>query len=395
MGWPVLVGSLLGIALGVNAIPAPAIGVFMRSLQAEFGWTRAAISLGPTIMTIVLALIAPFVGWVADRVRAVWISVFGLVGLAASLLLFSRLGPDLRVYYAGCATLAFVGSGAMSLPYARAISASFVQARGFALAIATIGTGIAGILLPTLLAPYAARLGWRQGFIAIGVLVALAAPLVGLLISRAQAIAPDARTNRARRGIRLGTALRQRTFWTLALVFALIPIAVAGLSLHLLALLADAHVNPVTAGRVASLAGVALILGRLLTGWLVDRIFAPRVAAAAMACAASCIAGMAYFGAPAAPLGAIAIGLSLGAEIDLIGYMTARYFGMYAYGRLYGILYGLTLAGTASSLVLYGAIFDRNKTYTVALYGASAILLVSALLFLTLRRFDPIEEELA
>lgn len=384
-GWPVVLGANLGIAVGVTAIPAAAIAVFMRALQADFGWTRAELSVGPAILMGVVALMSPLVGWIADRIRAAWIVSFGLAALALALLLFSRLGPNLALYYGLFAATGLLASGAAAVPYARAVSARFVAGRGLALGIAMLGIGISAALLPALLSPYAARVGWRQGYVALAVIVACAIPVVVALMSRQAAIV------RATAGISDGSgesfaaALRDRAFWTLGACFILIPLSVGGMQLHLLSFLGDAGVSAATAGLIASSAGIVQILSRLLSGWLVDRFYAPRVAATIMTVAGLCIAGLAILGAPAAPLGPIAFGIAMGAEIDLIGYMTARYFGMRAYGRLYGLLYAATMVGAGLSPIFFGSIYDATRSYTAALYAASGMLLVSALLFVSLR----------
>ncbi|TAJ74708.1 MAG: MFS transporter [Phenylobacterium sp.] len=385
--WPVLLGATLGIGVGVIALPSPAIGVFMRALQAEFGWTRTEISLGPTILIGGLALASPLLGWVADRVSAVWITAVALTALAASFVVFSQLGPDIRLYYATFALMAVTACGAATLVYARVVSANFVRGRGLALGLAMVGNGLTGILLPMLLVPYAASAGWRQGFLALAVLVALAAPAVAFLmsLSRPQAVAITAAGHAP--GVSFDRAVKDRTFWIMALAFALIPLGAGGLHLHLLAFLADEGVPPATAGAIAGLGGFALIVGRVLTGWLIDRAFAPHVAAGMMAISAACIGSMGLFGAPAGWLGAVAIGLSIGAELDLIGYLTARYFGMRAYGRIYGLLYAAVLVGSAMSPLAYGRVSDLTGGYALALFGAAGVLALAAVLFLTLRRF--------
>jgi sugar phosphate permease len=394
--WPVLVGAIIGIGVGIIALPTPAVGVFMRDLQAEFGWTRTEISLGPTILIALLALVSPLLGWIADRIAAVWITSFSLASLALTLYLFSHLGPELWLFYVGFAVMAVTGCGAATLVYARVVSASFDRGRGLALGIAMIGNGITGIVLPIMLVPYAATAGWRQGFVALATIVAVAIPLVAYLLSRGRSRAPVAGTSASDAdvpGTSLDAALRDPVFWTMAACFALIPFAASGLNLHFLAFLADSGVNAAAAGIIASLGGVALIVGRLATGWLIDRAFAPRVAAAMMTISALCIAAMGIFGAPVAALGAIAVGLSIGAELDLIGYMTARYFGFRAFGRIYGLLYAAVLAGSAGSPIAYGLVSDITHSYAAGLYAAAALLLLSAAMFLTMRRFSPMPAE--
>jgi MFS family permease len=390
-GWPVLLGAMLGIGVGIIALPSPAVGVFMRDLQADFGWTRTQISFGPTILIGCLALMSPVLGWIADRVAAVWVVAFSLTALAVSLFLFSRLGPDIRIFYLGFAAMGATACGAATLVYARVISARFVRGRGLALGFAMIGNGVTGIVLPMLLTPYAASAGWRQGFVALAIIVAVAVPIVALLISRTPRTVAVATAAPPTEGATLAEALRDRVFWAMAIAFLLIPLGAAGMHLHFLAYLADSGIAPEQAGMIASLGGVALIVSRLTTGWLIDHAFAPHVAAVMMLLSAACIAAMAVFGAPAAALGAIAIGLSIGAELDLIGYMTARYFGMRAFGRVYGLLYAAVLVGSALSPLAYGIVVDATSSYAAGLYAGAGMLVASALLFLTMRRFAPLD----
>jgi len=189
-------------------------------------------------------------------------------------------------------------------------------------------------------------------------------------------------------GLPIGPVLRSPLLWLLAASFALIPLGVGGLQLHYVAYLEDAGLDPATAGRVAGLAGLFLIVGRIGTGWLVDRYFAPLIAAAAMATSALCVMILVGWGVRVAVLGAVAIGLANGAEIDLIGYLTARYFGLRAFGRIYGILYAVYVVGASVSVWLYGRVFDLSGSYDIALRMAAATLAASALLFLWLARID-------
>ena len=251
-----------------------------------------------------------------------------------------------------------------------------------------VGTGLSAILVPMFLSPYAARVGWRQGYVALAIIVMVATPLVGILMSRAPVPRSKTAEHAYLAGASFGLALRDPVFWTLGACFFLIPLGVGGLGLHLLSFLADSGVSPAKAGLTVSFLGAVQIVSRVTSGSLVDRFFAPTVAAATMTTSALCLVGLAVMGAPAAWLGPVAIGLALGAEIDLVGYMTARYFGMRSYGRVYGFLYAGSLLGSALSLIFYGAMYDATKSYTGAMIAGAGMLLLSVVLFATLRRFD-------
>lgn len=388
-GWPILLGGILGIAIGIAAIPGPAIGIFMRDMQADLGWSRAEIALGPTLLIMITGLGSPLLGWLTDRIRTAWICGTGLAFLVISLFLLSKLGPDVRIYHLTCVAMAIAAAGAGTLPYAQAISAAFVANRGLALGLATVGTGLTTMLLPAFMTPYAAHAGWRMGFVVLAAIVAIVAPLVVLLMRKApQRPKGNLRASGTANNIGLASVLSGRLFWILASCFGLVMTGIGGIQLHLVSYLSDAGIDPVSAGRTAALAGVFLLVGRIGTGWLVDRFFAPWVAAMAMSLSAASIVGLSLLGAEAGILGAAAIGLASGAEIDLIGYFTARCFGLEAYGRIYGIFYAISVGGAGLSVVIYGRIFDQLGSYAVALHMSAALLAGSTLLFLMLGWFE-------
>lgn len=392
-GWPLLAGCVLAMTVGVISLPGPAIGVFMTGLQRDFGWSRTAISLALSIGVGVIVLMSPAIGWLADRFREARILVVGLIGMAASFLLFSRMGGSLLGFTIGYPLMMVVASGASTVPLARIISANFDRSRGLALGFAMVGTGLSGFLLPLLLAPFAAREGWRAGFVALAAVVLACVPLVALLLRHARhggARAEPSRTVPA--GIAFAEAVRTWPFWVMAGCFPLITLATSGVQVHFMALLTDAGVAPARAGAIMSVSGLTLIVVRLGTGWVVDRVFAPHVAAAMMGAAGLCMAGFALIGPSAAVLGAVCYGLAVGAEIDIIAYLTARYFGMRAYGRIYGCLYATVLIGATFSPVLYGLCFDRLGSYTPAMAASAALLLVAAALLLLLPPF-PVGEK--
>ena len=385
-GWRILLGSAIGIGIGIIALPGPAVGIFMRHWQGEFGWTRTQISLGPTIMILTLALFAPVLGWVTDRIRARLIVAFSLSALAACFVLFSRLGESLAHYYLTFGFLAVAASGSSTVVYAKLLTTAFHRNRGLALGLAMMGNGATGIFLPLLMVPFAATIGWRAGYLVLAALVFLAMPIVTLLISQgAKARASDLTVEPTGAA---SPTLRDRRFWTMVIGFALIPFAVSGLHLHFVAYLSDIGISPARAGAIAGIGGASLAIARIATGLLIDRFFAPYVAAAMMGTSAVALAILGLFGAPAAILGAVAIGVSIGAELDLIGYLVSRYFPRDHFGRIYGWLYASVLIGSAASPVAYGLIVDETGSYQLALYLASILLALVGLLFLTLPQFS-------
>ena len=160
--------------------------------------------------------------------------------------------------------------------------------------------------------------------------------------------------------------------------------------MHLVPMLRDTGMALPQAAAIASFIGIGVILGRVLVGWTVDRFFAPYVASVVfLITAAGCVL-LNLGGAQTAPVAAFVIGFSLGAEIDLIAYLTARYFGMRNYGFLYGLLYSMFCIGGAIGPVVVGRLFDSYGSYGVALWVMALFLVFGAL---TLASLPPFKEE--
>ncbi len=387
--WPVLMGCTLGLATGVHSLPFYTSGLFMASLSRSFGWSRTQMSLATTILIAGIALLSPFMGKFVDRHGEHTIAIPALIVVALGFVALSFMGGSLLGFYATFALMAVLGSGSATPTFSRIIARTFDRSRGTALGIGLVGTGLASTLSPLLLAPIIAADGWRSGYLALGAVTAVAAPIIALLTRRAvggnlkQAVSIAHAS-----GVEFKTALHDPVFWTLIVTFGLIALAGPGLIVHFVPMLVDQGLTATRAAVLASTVGICIILARLTAGVLIDVFFAPWVGAALMGLSAVALLALVLGGPAYAICGAIAIGLSFGAEFDLIAYLCARYFGLRAYGRLYGTFYAAVLAGTAISPLLYGVLHDALGSYTAVLLLSAATLLVSAGLLLTLPRFD-------
>jgi predicted MFS family arabinose efflux permease len=153
-------------------------------------------------------------------------------------------------------------------------------------------------------------------------------------------------------------------------------------------MLTDAGTSRERAAAIAGLIGLSVVAGRVLVGRLFDWLFAPRVAAVVLVLTTIGWWPLAEGTPGGSYIAAIAIGFSVGAEIDILSYLTARYFGVAAYGRVYGVLYGAMLIGSASSSFWVGAAYDHFGSYRPALVAATVIMAIATSLLVALPRFE-------
>ena len=375
-GWRLVAACFIGMGTGILAIPYATAGLFIAPLSAEFGWSRLDLSVGPTLLLLLVATTSPLVGSLADRLKPVSLLSPSMLMVAACYFLASRLGPYLAVYYALIAAMAVVGSGTSALLFSRIINGHFVRHRGLALGVALSGNGVTMLATPMLLTPYIATHGWRAGYLCLAGLLTAAASLIWLLLPRD--LEPSRSHVPSGPGVPTGMVIRSPLFWRITGALLVALLGTSGMLIHFVPFLTDAGFPPTRAGAVASLIGVGLLAGRLSSGWLMDRFFAPLIGALVLGVAGVGFLATALLGADAAAFGALSIGLVIGFELDMMGYLTVRYFGLVAFGRIYGVLYGAVLVGTALSPALYGALLALTGHYTAAFWVGTASLALAA-----------------
>jgi MFS family permease len=389
--WPVLVAAFAGVAAGIAAMFLYSQGLFIKSLEAEFGWSRTNITLAFLSGSLCCALISPFAGALVDHYGPRAVGCGSLLALSLYFFMVGRFDGSIGWFVAVNIVMAALASGSSPVTFTRLVASHFVERRGLALGIVLCGTGFTGALLPVVIVPVIASEGWRAGYFFLALMVFVAVPVVwffGRPTASAGIIATDVHAE----GASLSFALRSRIFWLLLCAFASAALAIGGFVVHFIALLTDRGVTIERAGNLAAYIGIAVVIGRLATGFAIDRLPATFVAAAIFLIAALGCASLAYGSIAIAPLSALCIGLALGAEIDVASFLVVRHFGARNYGKIYGIIYGGLVAGITTSPALYALLFDQTGSYRPALLTSAAALTVSAaLLCVTPRR--PVEIE--
>ncbi len=384
-----LLSATVGCAAGLTSIAFYSLGLLIAPLDTEFGWGRASIASALLYMTATLALFSPMLGWLVDRFGPRRLALFSIPLLALTLVSLSQFnGPPVR-FFAFYALLAIAGAGTTPITYTKAVNAVFDQKRGLALGIAIGGIGITAIGLPPLLQSVISLYGWRGAYIVLAVISIVPWPFVAFGM-RQETLAPQRR--KARQAFPLWV-IKSRTFWTMQLCFAGVGTAVSAFTVHSVPMLLDSGASPTQAAGIASLTGIGVLVGRLAVGFTIDHLFAPFVAVAVFVGSAIGIVLLQIWGIPLAPVAALLIGLSLGAEIDLISYMTARYFGAESYGSVYSLIYVTFALGAAAGPAMAGALYDASGNYDITAYGSCALLVLGAVLAFSLPRFPSTEHQ--
>lgn len=373
-GWRVVLASAIGLFWGVP-ITVYSFSVFFKPLMQEFHVGRAAISLGFTLHLMAAALSAPLAGWLVDRYGPRKVILAGTALFGSILLANKVFSASVSQFYLFFLILGVALHGVGPIPYGNVISCWFNRRRGLALGLMMLGIGLGAIVVPAAAQRLIARFDWRSAYAIFGAAVLLIPiPIVAVLLKEQPyelGLEPDGATGQnsasnshdASQGLTARQAWSNGEFWLMACAFFLAGASLQGCVVHLAAMLNDRGISVQTAALASSFLGTALLLGRAGTGYLLDRFFAPHLAAGYFGAATLGIAMLWLGGPPVAFAGVFLIGLGLGAEVDLIAYFTSRYFGLRAFGKVYSSIFAAFGLASAVGPLLMGSAFDRTGSY--------------------------------
>lgn len=387
--WWIVFATVCGLIVGGGAINVFAFGVFLKPITADLGVGRAVFSSALTMHAALAALSCPAIGWLVDRWGARRVMIPGLFIYAAATMCYALIqASPFAITFLIFALTGVVGGVGTPIPYAAVITQWFDRQRGLALGIGIAGVGLGVALVPQLAAALIAAFNWRTAYLGLGIailVIAFVPVAVFLREPPASTRAADGMPAALQPGIEAGAALRTGLFWALAVAFFLDVIAINGTLTHIVALLTDRGIALQTATATMSGVGVALIFGRILSGWCLDRMWGPYVAVTFFVLPMIGIALLASGASGFVPYaGAIALGLGIGAEVDLMAFFTSRYFGARHYAKVYGTMFGIFAFGVGIGPALSGVSFDLFRSYTPVFMLYEIFLAISCVIFLRL-----------
>ena len=396
-GGPVLFAAMIGVGCGASPIPFNVLPAVIGPMHAELGWSFLEISLGITVFGIIASLLAPVYGAAADRWGVRPVAIGSLLAFAATFALFAAMPPSKPAWYALWALVGIVGIGSTPVTWSRAVNMWFLKNRGLALGIMLLGTSLAGILVPQIaqraIAGQFIGSGWRGAFPTLALLPLLVATPLALWLFREPTPAErppgisDAAGNLT--GLTAGEAIRSYRFWVIWVSIAVVAIAYGGVFINMIQIAGLHGFTPAEGATVMSVMALGILAGRVITGLLFDRFWAPAVLVPILLGPA--LACWLVMGSTASlgqlMAGALLLGFAAGAESDLIAYLAGRYFGMAHYGKVYGLLYMPFGLGSAISPAIYARVRDVTGNYDAMLAVAIALFCIGGLLPLTLGRY--------
>jgi MFS family permease len=387
-------------AAGFRAAP----GVLMVPLEEEFGWSRGVVSLAVGVNLVLFGVTAPFAAALMERfgVRAVTSVALGLIA-AGSGLSVAVTGSWQLVLLWG--VLIGLGTGSMALVFAAIVANRwFVRRRGLVMGVLTAASATGQLIFLPVLAWMSEGSGWRSASLVVAAAALAVIPLVLLRLPNGPAdlgvapygapagtpvapgdpmAAPGAGPGPARRAVAtLAEAARTRTFWALAVGFAICGASTNGLiATHFIPSAHDHGMPETTAAGLLAVVGVFDIVGTVASGWLTDKVN-PRLLLAAYYSLRG--AGLLMLPGllsdslhPSIIAFVVVYGLDWVATVPPTAALCREAFGE-AGSVVFGWVFAAHQIGAAIVSVAAGVIRDTTGQYTMAWVGAACLCLVAA-----------------
>ncbi|MBS7691902.1 MFS transporter [Pseudomonas lalucatii] len=391
--WRMLILAVAGVAVSINAALLYGFGTLVLPLEQAFGWSKSELQASITFLFGGAVISLQLVGWLNLRYGMKRVTVISLILLSLGYLATTQLNHSIWTLYLAFAVLPIVGMGALAVTWTQLLSLWYERNRGLALAIGLSGTGLTAATIPRLLAWGIEHWDWRAAFVILALLnLLLLLPLTLLWFRVPGSEAPNRQPTDNELldlpGMSFKEGMASRKFWTCNLALGLVISAIVGMVTSTVPMLQSRGLTASDASLIFSGFGVSLILGRVLIGYLLDRLWPPGVAALSLALPA--VGCLIYLGADqdfALLLGAaILVGFGAGAEFDIAAFLVARYFGLREYGRLFGVHQGLNTVASALAPLLFALLLSRTGSYSAMLVYSMACSVIGPLLLLTLGR---------
>jgi len=375
-GWNVVaatfVMALLSFGLGFYGL-----SVYVATLQRLHGWSASAVSAPVTVYYVAGALLTAVMADLYARFGPRAVVATGGVAMAAGLLLLGRVATPWQLYPAFL--VMSVGWGAMSGAAINIILAPwFERRRGLVVSLAFNGATLGGVFVTPALLPLIDAQGFRRALATAALaqlaVLALAARVMGRgpaevgLGPDGDPALPSHRAAPAGEGAQWRrAALRTWRFWSVSAPFALGLAAQVGVLTHLVALVAPV-LGTSAAGRAVSAATAAALLGRLGTGFVIDRLSRRGVTSATLCIQMAGLALLAW--APSATVvyaGCGLFGLGVGNLTTLPGLVLAVEWPRERFSSLVGLVVGINQFTFAFGPSLVGVVRDAAGGYPAAL----------------------------
>tara|TARA_B100001123_G_scaffold448676_1_gene610837 strand:- start:3212 stop:4507 length:1296 start_codon:yes stop_codon:yes gene_type:complete len=388
-GWVIVAGAFFG-AFASGGIQGFTFSVFLKPMSDDLGWTRSALTAGIAINTLIASFIAPVFGFIVDKYgpRPIMAAAALVGGVAAGLL--SNV-TELWQFYVIFAVAGIFGGAALGEVVTQSTVVKwFIRLRGRAVAIGSMGGAASGAVLAPVITFMVATSGWRSGWVLMAVIFLVVLLPISLLMVRSPedvGLTPDGdrsevdNQNRLHDEVswNLKEALRDKTLWFLTAALTVAGLCVSSVVVHEFSLITDRGFSSATAAAVLSTHAVMASAGRLIWGFLVEKVKVRyAMSSVFLLCGLSVIMLVTVEYSALLFVFAVIYGLSIGGYSVTTAVAFANYYGRANVGSIRGAVSPLITGSVAVGPVLIAAGYDLQGNYTMGFFTLTLLYLIAS-----------------
>ncbi|HZR98158.1 MAG TPA: MFS transporter [Chloroflexota bacterium] len=396
-GWVVLAATFVAVAAAAGI--RGSFGVYVKPLEADFGWDRAVISGVAALSLLCFGVAQPLIGRLIDRYGPRGVLAGSLLALGVGVFATASIQQLWQLYLA-YGVLVSLAAGGPSMATISAVAARWFETRrGLVIGLVMSGVSVGQVVLIPLAMWLTASFGWRTGYVALGAVVCLVAlPVVWLFVRNDPAsigsLPFGARPNKA--GAAAGDAepavgvlgaVRTLPFWLLAGSYFVCGYSTSGLvDTHVVPYAIEHGVPNMAAASALGLMGAVNTLGAIAAGYVADRYGRRNPLAATYF-----VRGLALLwlltvhDAAALHVFAIVFGLTYIATVPPTTALTADMFGRKAVASIFGWIFLCHQVGAAAGSLLGGVVYEATGNYTPAFLSGAILCFAAAAMVLAIR----------
>jgi MFS family permease len=379
-----------------------AFTVFLAPMQAEFGWSRAAITGAFSLALLVSGLAGVAAGRWLDRHGPRLLMTAGSCAAAVLLLAWAAVA-SLPAFYLVFAGIGVTMAAVLYEPAFVVVATWFRRRRGRALTVLTFIAGFASVIYIPLAGRLVQAQGWRAALVTLAVILALGTiPLHALVLRRRPSdlgLEPDGAPragfqvpsdddptrnlepgtrNSVERSVGVRAALRGAAFWLLTAAFFLNALGVGVVFVHLVPYLSDRGYPAELAATATGLVGVMALPGRLVLTPLGDRLPRSLVTAFIFLLQTVSLLALLLLGGTAGVVAFVVLfGAGFGAVTPARAALVAEYYGPEHYGAITGLMAFFLTGARALAPVGAGVVYDAAGGYQPVFWGLVVVSAVS------------------
>jgi MFS family permease len=363
-----IIVGLCFLALAVSFSARTSLSQIMDLLEKDMGWSRTAVSAAASLAQIFMAIAAPIVGNMVDRLGPRFLLSAGLVAVGGGVMLAAGAMTTWQFYLA-YSVIAGIGFGtAATHVVATVVSLRFTERRGLAVGIATAGATAGQFIVLPILARLLELTDWRTAYLGLGAASLAFAPVVYAAIKSARPGRSTARVGAAAGSLweRLMLLLRSGTFHLLFWSYFICGITTSGVI--------EAHFIPYgtlcgfTLAASSDALGILMVFnlgGMVLAGWLSDRMHRPLLLGSIYVLRGLTFLILMAVGTDYATLVVFAalFGIFDYSTVPVTASIAATHLGLRIMGLSMGLLTAAHAIGAAVGAQMGGTMFDLLATY--------------------------------